>query len=180
MITSVNMERGGETLGHVIRDRERFVAWYEATLPAVYAYLFSRCGGNAAVAEELTQEVFIAAIQGHHRYRGHPDGAAAWLVGIARHRFVDHIRRQAREQARTTGLTRRETPAPPLGMSDRLQLVELIGTLPPVQRAALIMFAVDGLSIREVASHLGRSEDATESLIRRARSSLRAAREATS
>jgi DNA-directed RNA polymerase specialized sigma24 family protein len=39
-----------------------FGAFYEKALPGVYGYFFHRRGGSAAVAEDLTQETFLAAV----------------------------------------------------------------------------------------------------------------------
>ena len=47
-----------------------------------------------------------------------------------------------------------------------------LSALPGEQRVAFVLRVVDGLSVREVATTIGRSEDATESLLRRARISF--------
>ena len=72
------------------------VAIYHVALPQVYGYLLPRCG-NAAVAEDLTAETFMAAV-GATKQRHVPEVSVAWLVGIARHKLVDYWRRAAREQ----------------------------------------------------------------------------------
>ncbi|MGE5286174.1 MAG: RNA polymerase sigma factor, partial [Micromonosporaceae bacterium] len=72
------------------------VAIYDDALPQVYGYLLPRCG-NAAVAEDLTAETFMAAVDAARR-RNAPEINVAWLVGVARHKLVDHWRRLAREQ----------------------------------------------------------------------------------
>ena len=108
------------------------------------------------------------------------DGFVPWLIGIARHRFIDHLRGRDRDRTRNARIAGSvvEAVAAPVGTS-RLELMEILQTLPGPQRAALILFAVDGLPVREVARLIGRSEDATESLIRRARVTVSAAREAS-
>ena len=179
MIASVSVQRDGNDLAEVVRDRDRFEAWYAASLPRVYAYLYSRCGGDWATTEELTQEVFVEAIRARERFRGDLDGSVPWLIGIARHRLIDHLRSQDRDRTRNARIAGSVIEAAvPVGTS-RLELMEILQTLPGPQRAALILFAVDGLPVREVARLIGRSEDATESLIRRARVAVSAAREAS-
>ncbi|MGI8658096.1 MAG: RNA polymerase sigma factor [Candidatus Limnocylindria bacterium] len=180
MTVGVVMDDGRLTLQEIVADPARFAVWYEAAVPRVYAYLFGRCGGDDVVAEELTQDVFVEAVRGHSRFRGDVDASIPWLVGIARHRFVDHLRRQAREHRRSAEMEviRRADP-PASGGYDHIELIELLEALPPAQRAAIVLHAVDGLAVRELASLIGRSEDATESLIRRARTALRSAREAS-
>jgi DNA-directed RNA polymerase specialized sigma24 family protein len=39
-----------------------FAAFYDQALPRVHGYFFYRCGGSARVAEDLTQERFLAAV----------------------------------------------------------------------------------------------------------------------
>ena len=41
---------------------EKFRAFYEHALPRIYGYFLHRCGGSVPVAEDLTQETFLAAI----------------------------------------------------------------------------------------------------------------------
>jgi DNA-directed RNA polymerase specialized sigma24 family protein len=82
---------------------------YDGALPEVYGYLVSRCG-NPAVAEDLTSETFMAAVDAVRRGRV-PDLTMAWLVGVARHKLVDHWRMlsQPIEQLSTEEYARRET-----------------------------------------------------------------------
>lgn len=72
------------------------LALYDRALPAVYGYLLPRCGA-ASLAEDLTSETFLAAVDAIRR-RDAPPVSTAWLVGVARHKLVDHWRRRAREE----------------------------------------------------------------------------------
>jgi DNA-directed RNA polymerase specialized sigma24 family protein len=79
-----------------LADDDAFEAWYRRTVPSVFAYLMSRGGSDVALAEELTQLTFIAAID----QRAHFDGRSSvvsWLCGIARHKLADHFRSLERE-----------------------------------------------------------------------------------
>ena len=66
-------------------------ALYHRALPLVYGYLLPRCG-SAGLAEDLTAGTFMAAVAAAKRDHP-PDLTVAWLVGIARHKLVDHWRR---------------------------------------------------------------------------------------
>lgn len=48
------------------------------------------------VAEDLVQETFLAALQGSYRESG-PSAERRWMIGIIKHKIVDHFRRTARE-----------------------------------------------------------------------------------
>ncbi len=160
----------------VLADDVAFREWYEAALPRVYSYLFNRCGRSRDLAEELTQQTFVAAVRGRHRYRGHAD-AVTWLIAIARHKLVDHLRRAAHDERRFQRLARDwsgtdATDHVTSSASDH-DMLRRLAALPGPQRAALILAYVDDLPVREVARSLGRSESATESLLTRARESYR-------
>jgi len=71
------------------------LAMYDRALPQVFGYLRPRVGSETT-AEDLTAETFLAAVQAIER-RAVPDLTVAWLIGVARHKLVDHWRREARE-----------------------------------------------------------------------------------
>lgn len=75
------------------------VALYDRALPQIYGYLLPRCG-SVPTAEDLTAETFLAAVSAVKR-RAVPDLTVGWLVGVARHKLVDHFRRQARDERLT-------------------------------------------------------------------------------
>jgi len=149
------------------------VAIYHVALPQVYGYLLPRCG-NAAVAEDLTAETFMAAV-GATRRRSVLEVNVPWLVAIARHKLVDYWRRAAREQ-RSLAAVENSTG----GLADpweewldaEVAHAALLRLTAP-QRVALTLRYLDGLPVADVAQHLGRSLHATETLLVRARAALR-------
>lgn len=152
------------------------LAVFDDALPRVYGYLVSRCG-SPTLAEDLTAEAFLAAVAA---VRGHvppPPVSTGWLIGVARHKLVDHWRRQAREDR---GLRLVQDGAPEAedpwdAAVDALRAREVLARLGPHHRAALTLRYVDGLPVAEVADHLGRTLHATEALLVRARSAFRRA-----
>lgn len=153
-----------------------FRVWYERTLPRVYAFLASRCGGPGALAEELTQQTFVEAVRRRDSFDGRSD-VVTWLCAIGRHKLADHLRRLDREERRHLRIvgeaSHAEEKAQPWQGVERRQLIETaLGRLPAFQRAALVFRYLDGMSVREVAGALDRSESATESLLARARESF--------
>lgn len=163
---------------------ERFRRFYDDTLPGVYGYLLHRCG-NSELALDLTQEVYLAAAEGLRR-GDTVDDAHAWVTGIARHKLIDHVRRQARRR-RIVEIVRLEQPdrIRRWGIDDatrwadpaEARLAAALARVPPAQRAALILRHIDDLTIADVAGHLERSVRATESLLVRGRRALAAAYE---
>jgi RNA polymerase sigma-70 factor (ECF subfamily) len=152
-------------------DTGEVIAGFERALPEVYDYLFHRCR-NRAVAEDLTSETFLAAVR-EIRDDHQPDLNVAWLIGIARHKLVDHWRRREREERRLALVSNEAATEDPMPEVDPGRGMEVLAQLNPMQTAALTLRHVDGLSVPEVAAALGRSVHATETLLTRARSNFR-------
>lgn len=151
------------------------VALFGEALPRVYGYLLPRCG-SAAVAEDLTAETFLAAVTAS-RQGSLPEVNVAWLVGVARHKLVDHWRRLEREQRSLANAAAdpetNDVDDPWDEFFDAEAAHAALARLSAVQRAALTLRYLDGLPVSAVADHLGRSVHATETLLVRSRSALR-------
>jgi RNA polymerase sigma-70 factor, ECF subfamily len=165
-----------QELAAVFTDPAAFRAWYDVAVVRVYSYLYGRCGGDMDLAEELTQLTFLQAIRHWQTFDGRSD-PVTWLCSIARNKLTDHYRDLDRQERRRLRLYVREVDMTEAGVersvADRDAVLGALRGLPPLQRAALILRYVDGLSVREVAASLERTEDATESLLRRAKSRFR-------
>jgi RNA polymerase sigma-70 factor, ECF subfamily len=148
-------------------------AMYDAALPAVYGYLVRRCG-SVELAEDLTSSTFVAAASAVQRGTV-PDLTVAWLVGVARHKLVDHWRHQAVAERSLTLLEGggEESVDPAQEIVDAEVARELLRTLAPDYRSVLTLRYLDDLSVPETADLLGRSVHATESLLARARHAFR-------
>src|SRR3954469_403185 len=146
---------------------DAFARWYRRTLPRVFSYLLSRCGGDQALAEDLSQQTFVAAIDQRSRFDGRSD-VVTWLCGIARHKLADHFRSLERDERRRMQMEVHQIhlpTAPGVGYEDRTLIAETLGSLPAAQRAALVFVVLDDLPVAEAARLLGRSPKATESLL---------------
>lgn len=150
---------------------------YDAALPQVYGYLLARCGSRAT-AEDLTSETFLAAVAALDKdsaTEAAPTMSTAWLVGVARHKLVDHWRRQGREERglRAVAGHAEDAEDPWDAELDALRARDVLGELGPHHRAALTLRYLDGLGVPEVARHLQRTVHATEALLVRARRAFR-------
>ena len=166
-----------------LADDAAFERWYRATLPRVYSYLMSRVGGDIELAEDLTQQTFIAAIDRRARFDGRSD-SVTWLCAIARHKLADHFRSMERHNQRRIRMEIRQLEVEsairqpvPSDVAERELIARSLADLPPGQRAVLIFVALDGLSVAEAGRLLGRSPGATQSLLHRARAAFRLAYE---
>jgi RNA polymerase sigma-70 factor (ECF subfamily) len=159
---------------------EALLALYDEALPHVYGYLLSRCGGRVAVAQDLTTQTFLGAVQAVRR---DPDARLSrpWLMGVARHKLVDHWRRQAREERglRTVAAAQTGFHDPWDAELESLRAQTVLDRLSAHHRMVLTLRYVDDLPVAEVAVLIDRTLHATEALLVRARAAFRRTYEAS-
>ena len=144
---------------------------FDTALPRVYGYLISRCG-RVPVAEDLTAR---DVPRGRRRgpARRFAPVSVPWLIGVARHKLVDHWRRQAREERSLRAVADTEEADDPWDVElDALQARTTLEQLAPHHRAALTLRYLDDLPVPQVAELLDRSVHSTEGLLVRARASF--------
>lgn len=146
---------------------------YDTAVPQVYGYLEPRCG-DGALAEDLAAETFLSACDAVQRGKV-DEVTVAWLIGIARHKLVDHWRREERHQRRlqaVAGLAE-DTDDPWEGTLDAVTIERTLTSLSPINRLALTLRYLDGLPVAEVARMLDRTVPATDQVLARARRAFR-------
>lgn len=65
---------------------------------------------DAGAAEDAVQDTLIAALEGWDRFGG-KSSVKTWLTGILKHKIIDHLRRQSREQPLVDNNERSESDA---------------------------------------------------------------------
>jgi RNA polymerase sigma-70 factor (ECF subfamily) len=152
------------------------LAIYDRALPQVYGYLRARCAADSA-AEDLTSETFLAAVDALQR-GAVPELSVAWLIRVARNKLVDQWRREEREERKRFRLLESagddEADDEVDERFERVRVHAVLSELGAHHRAALTLRYLDGLSVPDVADHLGRTVHATEALLVRARRAFRA------
>lgn len=103
-------------------------------------------------AEDLTQEVFVAAFRGLHHFEGRAK-VSTYLYKIA----VYQWRKRTRHQLVTVSLTERDAPVVEdtacVGL-DRIEIAKALAALPTAHRAAFLLVKLEGFTCREAASML--------------------------
>jgi RNA polymerase sigma-70 factor (ECF subfamily) len=151
---------------------------YRAHLRDVYSYAYYRVG-NHHDAEDLTEQAFLQAYRHFERALRESNGRPLrpWLIRIAHNLASNYHRdRSRRPQAALDAI---EPPSDPHGTEqivegrEELRLVmDRLDRLSDDRREALIMRFALGMSNREIARALGRTDGATKVLIHRATKQL--------
>jgi len=170
----------------ILRGSEAdFAAFYEDSFARLYRFALRHCN-DADLAEEITQDSLVRALQAMANYRGEAS-LFTWLCSIARNELQRHGRLDQR-------LARLEANEPlqalidelemavslePAALVARAQLIRcvhgVLDLLPPAYAECLEGKYVLGLSMRDLALKLGRTEKAVESILGRAREAFRQA-----
>ncbi|GAS87101.1 RNA polymerase sigma factor [Mycolicibacterium brisbanense] len=149
------------------------LALYDEALPVVYGYFARRCG-DRGTAEDLTSETFLAAMDAA-RKPSPPQLSVPWLIGVARHKLADHYRR--RHDRLTVPVAELPEPVDPAddwdAELDRIVAESVLARLPEQHRTVLALRYMDDCSVPECAELIGRTVQATEALLVRARRAFR-------
>lgn len=160
-------------------DAQAFAPLYERHIDRVYRYLRAR-GANEDDAAELAALTFERALSHVDRYRPGGSGFGPWLLRIARNAFIDAGRRH---RNRSLGLDEVAGLAAPgrspeetaIAAEERRRILCFVARLPDVQRDALALRFASGLSSREIATVIGKSEAATKKVLTRSLATLKEA-----
>ena len=160
-------------------DRDAFAALYRRRRPDVYRFAL-HITGSPPVADDCTQDVFMAVIHHAARYQPGRSGVVPWLLGITR----NHVRRAAALRRPTLPLPDADAAAPrsltlesdPLAGLARQQHVTalrraLLG-LPVKYREAVVLCDLQELAYAEAAAALGCAIGTVRSRLHRGRALL--------
>jgi RNA polymerase sigma-70 factor (ECF subfamily) len=175
--------RSGSPTNRIVRDEARLVErakrgdqkaiseLYRSHVDIVHRYVYGRVG-DAMVAEDLTAQVFLKALEGlpDYEYTGKP--FVAWLYTIAYARTADYWRKQGRRQTVPLADTLpADTPQPEELLEAEAEwrtAIDLIAQLTDDQQDVLILRFIGDMSIAEVAETLAKSVGAVKALQHRA------------
>ena len=150
-------------------DTGAFASLFTITFPSVYRYLYGRCG-DVSLAEDLAQDTFLRALRAvRTSFKGKSGEFLAWMIRIARNRFLDHVK---------SGRVRwevvvEETPvifdssnpeAEALALVEGADLKKALSRLTGDQQEILYLRFFQGLQIAEVAAATSRTEGAVKAM----------------
>jgi RNA polymerase sigma-70 factor, ECF subfamily len=149
---------------------------YAEQLPRVLNFFRYRVGQTADV-EDLTARTFEKAWRARHRYRRDLAGFSTWLLTIARHVAIDHLRARQRYEPLDVAVA---VPSPAhtpeqqaVHQSEAQRLAALLATLEPRQRELIAMKYGADMTNRAIAHATGLSESNVGTILHRAVETLR-------
>jgi RNA polymerase sigma-70 factor (ECF subfamily) len=161
----------------------------EADLRAVYdrhgalVYAMCRKALGEAAAGDVTQDVFVSAWTARHQFDPQRGPLGAWLVGIAKRRIVDHVRREQRHTSRRADdESARGIESLPADerldervdrIAERMEVARALAELPERSREVIGLAYVHGLTHHEIAERTGIPLGTIKSDIRRGLLTLR-------
>jgi len=155
-------------------DAQAFSQLVENYQTPVYN-LCHRMLGDSYEAEDAAQETFLRAYKGLRRY-DQTRPFSTWLLAIAAHHCIDQIRRRRMRLIPFDDLPHEELPDPAprpeasvLGREEERRVRNLLETLSPPDRAAVVMLYWYDLSYEEIAEALNLTVSAVKSRLHRAR-----------
>ena len=165
-------------------DARAFETLYDRNTLAVWRYVH-RSAGNAALADDLVQDVWFNVIRQAPMYQPRAR-FRTWLFTLAHHRLVDHWRtahpHASLDAATEDGASLADTLAADSGFGPLRQLqsreqaqalLDALTGLPDVQREAFLLQAEGGMSVAEIARATGVNPETAKSRLRYARARLR-------
>lgn len=156
-------------------DLSAFAALYDAYVTPIYRFAYYRTFAKE-LAEDLTSQTFLKAIEGIRTFDAAKGNFGAWLYRIARNVVTDHFR-----SVRPTEILEDDAPFAsaddPHGDADKrlrfTQIRRALADLDPLKRDIVMLRLWDGLSYREIAAVVGKSEGNCKVIFSRTVDSLR-------
>ena len=147
-------------------DHEAFTLIYEEHFDKIYRYVTLRIG-NAMEAEDMTQQVFLNALQSISSFKWKGIPFSAWLFRIAHNQVVDYFRKKKRTTVPLEESLVSDDNSPQLETERKLDIEQLLVAarrLTGAQHEVISLRFAGELSIAQVASVMGKSQGAVKAL----------------
>jgi RNA polymerase sigma-70 factor (ECF subfamily) len=150
-------------------QQDRYRELLEGVADLARAYLRRKLN-RADEVEDLVQDVLMAVHMKRHTYDP-SQPVTAWLHAIARYKLIDHWRRQGRKPQGLDDedvVDQVEGPSNIAAYETQRDVSVVLSQLPEKQRQIVQMVKLEGLSVQEVAQHMGMTESAVKVTTHRA------------
>lgn len=148
--------------------REQFIEVIKKEQEPLRRFLLALCCGNRDEADDIAQESLVKAYLSISKYEG-----TTWLYRIAYHQFIDTTRCRRIMQPMDV-LEKQEDASFAADRDFRFQSLYIaLEELPPKERTAILLFYLNGYSIREITDIVEATEDAVKKQLSRGREKLK-------
>ena len=148
------------------RDQEAFAQLYEEHFDKIYRYVALRIGDKIE-AEDMTQQVFLNALQSISSFKWKGIPFSAWLFRIAHNQVVDYFRSKKRTTVPLDESLASNDNNPQLVVEQKLDIEQLLlatKQLTEAQREVISLRFAGELPIAQVAKAMGKSQGAVKAL----------------
>lgn len=156
-------------------NRKHFTKFYDANVKRIYRYVYFRVGRNRDVAEDLTSEIFMKALE-HFEDYDPKISESAWIYRIAHNKVLNHWRdckatvdvNDGAVEAEIGGIDHRER------LNEQMDIAALLAKLTPEERELVTLKYLSGYKYSIMGEVLGKSADAVKIATHRAMQKLKA------
>jgi RNA polymerase sigma-70 factor, ECF subfamily len=158
-------------------DRAAFQLLFETYKDKVFSIAVYSSGGDRAVADDVTQQIFLKLFTAIRQFRGDSE-FTTWLYRLVVNACLDERRRRRRllPWGETVAMRNSSDKKPQEKQYARLEVAEAvraaIGELKPKFRLPILLKYIEGLSYEEIASVMGCSKGTVASRLNRGHSQL--------
>lgn len=169
-------------LGYQGGDTHAFETLYHKHKGGLYRYFLRKCG-NASIAEELFQDVWMKLINAREHYAVKAK-FSTWLYQMAHNHFIDYYRKHSISASMNQNFQENDLENIPAGKNQQPEqqaefqqqtetLLQLISELPVEQREAFLLREEAGMGLAEIAEVTGVNMETAKSRLRYAVNRLR-------
>jgi len=153
---------------------EAFGKLYHIYVEQIYRYVFYQVR-DKMTAEDITEDVFVRALDKIQSCKGRESTFSSWLYRIAHNRVIDSFRSARKDVPIKAELADNlDDPKQQAGSKiEQQELLEAISQLPQYQKQFIVLKFIDGLDNRTIGRIMGKSQVAVRLLQLRATKALR-------
>ena len=160
---------------------QKFISVYHSYVNEIYQYVYLRTGMSKALAEDITQEIFMDVYRGLSGFKG-LSSERTWIFKIARNKLNDFYRKQYSPKFEMVEIDdymveHLDDPSQDIQelmikSFEREKVRACLNSLPEQYKIVLVLKYIDGKTVKEIAVEYGKSPKAIESILQRAKNAF--------
>jgi RNA polymerase sigma-70 factor (ECF subfamily) len=157
------------------KNRDKFAGLYEQYVEKIYRFIYYKTH-HKETAEDLTSTTFLKALDNFESFSGEKGKFSTWLYQIARNTVIDFYRAKKTDVSieDAWGLSGKENIERDIDTLKKLENVkEYLKKLDPEQREIVLLRVWEGMSHKEIAEIMGKTEGSCKVMFSRTINALR-------